>query len=178
MSVLLQRWLRSLGMAGVLAIGVLAACAAFWASALRPVEDQLAAQRQALERLRARTPYQPVSRSGPAEELRGFYALFPDAGKFTDELEQLHRLARRAGVELEHGEYRLERPPHGLWAYRVTLPARGTYPQVRGFVGALLRDMPTAALEGLRFERKKAVDDQLDAQIRITLFARPSVESP
>jgi hypothetical protein len=174
----LQRSLRRLGAPGVLALGVLVACGAFYASALQPAEAELAAQRAALERLRARTPYQPVSAGGRAEELRRFHQLFPHAARLTAELEQLHRLARLSGLELAQGEYRLERPANGLWAYRVTLPVRGGYPQVRAFVGALLRDMPTASLEALRFERKRAAETELDAQLRITLHLRPSTETP
>jgi hypothetical protein len=174
----LQLLLRRLGAAGVLGIGVLVACAGFWGSALAPAEQELAAQRLALERLRARTPYQPVATSGRAEELRRFYNLFPTAASLTDELERVHALARRAGLELAQGEYRLERPAYGLWAYRVTLPVRGGYAQVRGFMAALLREMPTASLEGLRFERRKAAETELDAQLRITLHLRPTVENP
>jgi hypothetical protein len=174
----LQLLLRLLGNAGVLGIGVLVACAGFWGSALVPAKQELAAQRLALERLRARQPYQPIATSGRAEELRRFYNLFPTAASLTDELERVHGLARRAGLELAQGEYRLERPAYGLWAYRVTLPVRGSYAQVRGFMAALLREMPTASLEGLRYERRKAAETELDAQLRITLHLRPSQEMP
>ena len=173
----LQLWLRRLGSAGVIGIGVLVACAGFWGSALAPAEQELAAQRLALERLRARTPYQPVSTSGRAEELRRFYGLFPTPASLTDELERVHALARRSGLELAQGEYRLERPAYGLWSYRVTLPVRGGYGQVRAFIAALLREIPTASLEGLRFERRKAAEAELDAQLRITLHLRPT-ETP
>jgi hypothetical protein len=174
----LQRLLRSLGAAGVLGIGVLVACAGFWSSALAPLQAELAAQRLAAERLRARTPYQPVSTASRAEELRRFYNLFPSAASLTDELERVHALGRRAGLDLEQGEYRLERPAYGLLAYRVTFPVHGAYAQLRSFVASLLASMPTASLDGLRFERKRAADAQLDAQIRLTLHLRPDGETP
>jgi hypothetical protein len=173
----LQRALRMLGGIGVLGIGVLVACAGFWLSALVPAQEELSAQRVAHERLRSRTPYRLVATSARAEELRRFYSLFPPVASMTDELEGVHRLARQAGLELAQGEYRLERPAYGLWAYRLVLPVRGGYGEVRQFVAALLRDMPTASLEALRFERKKAADAQLDAQLRITLHLRPSLET-
>ena len=166
--------LEHLGIAGVLGIGILLACAAFWTSALKPAREELAAQRAALERMRARTPYQPVAGSARAEELRRFYGLFPSAAGLTGELERLHRLARGARLELAQGEYRLERRPTGLWAYRVTLPVRGSYSEVRNFLSAVLKDMPGASIDALRFERKKADDAQLEAQLRFTLYARPS----
>ena len=170
-------WLRRLGGPGVIGIGVLLACAGFWVSALQPIQAELAARHLALERLRARAPYQPVSAGGREEELRRFQSLFPSAAALTDELERLHRLARRAGLDLAQGEYRLERRAAGLWSYRATLPVRGSYPQLRDFVGAVLKDMPVASIDALRFERKKALDSQLDAQIRLTVHVRPAGES-
>jgi len=170
-------WLRRLGAPGVLGIGVALACAGFWWSSLKPMEEEVAAQRIALERLRARSPLQPVSAGGREEELRRFQGLFPAAGALTNELERLHRLARRAGLDLAQGEYRLERRPVGLWSYRVTLPVRGSYPQLRDFVAAVLKDMPVASIDALRFERKRALDTQLDAQVRLTIHVRPAGES-
>ena len=170
----LNAWLRRLGAAGVLGLGVLLACAGFWISALKPLQEEVAAQRLALERLRARSPYQPVASGGRAEEVRRFYGLFPPVDQLTGEVERLHRLARGARLELAQGEYRLEQRPAGPWSYRVTLPVRGSYPQVRDFLSAVLKDMPTASIEALRFERKKAAETQLEAQVRVTLHVRPS----
>jgi hypothetical protein len=166
--------LHQLGTAGVLGIGVLLACAAFWTSTLAPARTELAAQSAALEQLRTRTPHQPIAGSGREDELRRFYSLFPPASSLTAELERLHRFARGARLDVAQGEYRLERRPAGLWAYRVTLPVRGTYAEVRTFVSAVLKDMPTASLDAVRVERRKADDAQLEAQLRFTLYARPS----
>jgi hypothetical protein len=178
MSARLNALLRRLGAAGILGLGVLLACAGLYVSALDPVQKRVAAQRAALERLRVRTPVQPVAASGRAEDLRRFYPLFPSTAELANELERLHRFARSAGLELAQGEYRLDRRPSGLWAYRVTLPVRGSYPQLREFLGALLKDMPIASLDALRFERKKAADLQLEAQLRVTLYVRPPGETP
>jgi hypothetical protein len=174
----LEAALRRLGAAGVLGIGLALACVGFYVSALAPLEQEAAAQRLALERLKTRTPHRPVSSGGREEDLRRFQALFPSASELTAEVENVHRLARRAGLDLAQGEYRLERRTSGLWAYRVTLPVRGSYPQFRDFIGALLKDMPIASIDALRFERKRAAETQLEAQVRITLYARPPGETP
>jgi hypothetical protein len=143
----LEAALRRLGAAGVLGLGLALACAGFYVSALAPLEKEAAAQRLALERMKARTPHRPVSAGGDREEaVRRFQALFPSASALTGEVENLHRLARRAGLDLAQGEYRLERRPNGLWAYRVTLPVRGTYPQFRDFLGSVLKDMPIVSI--------------------------------
>ena len=174
----LEAWLRRLGPAGIVALGILLACGAFYVNALVPAEEEAAAQRAALERLRSRTPYRPVSVDGRAEELRRFYALFPEPGQLNAQVERLHRLARGAGLDLAQGEYRLERRTAGLWAYKVTLPVRGTYGQLREFLSAVLKDMPIASIDALRFERKRAADTQLEAQVRLTVYAQPPGELP
>ncbi|HZD20750.1 MAG TPA: GspMb/PilO family protein [Burkholderiales bacterium] len=174
----LEALLRRLGPAGIVALGLFLAAGAFYVNAVVPAEEEAAAQRAALERLRSRTPYRPVSVDGRAEELRRFYLLFPPPDHLNGELERLHRLARHAGLDLAQGEYRLEKRTTGLWAYRVTLPVRGSYGQFREFLSSLLKDMPTASIDALRFERKRAADTQLEAQVRLTLYASPPEMRP
>lgn len=169
----LNTWLNRLGAAGVLGVGVLLACAGFYLSAVVPAGRELAAQRLAAERMRSRAPYQPVAAEGRAEELRRFYNLFPPIEKLTDELELIYGLAREARLELAQGEYRLEQRGAGLWSYRVSLPLRGTYPQIREFVNAVLKAMPIASVDALRFERKKVGEALLEAQVRLTLHFQP-----
>ena len=174
----LEAALRRLGPAGVVALGILVACAAFYTEALRPAEEDAAARRAALERQRLRTPYRPVSVDSRAEDLRRFHALFPPSNELNAHVERLHRLARRSGLDLAQGDYRLERRTTGLWAYRVTLPVRGSYGQLREFLSAVLKDMPIASIDALRFERKRAADTQLEAQVRLTLYAQPPGDLP
>jgi hypothetical protein len=169
----LNAWLNRLGAAGVLGVGVLLACAGFYLSAVVPAQRELAAQQLAAEQLRARTPRQAVATTGRADELRRFYNLFPPIEQLPQELDRLYGLARGARLELAQGEYRLEKRGGGLWPYRVVLPIRGTYPQIRAFVGSVLQTMPTASVDGLRFERKKVGETALEAQIRLTLHFQP-----
>ena len=174
----LETLLRRLGAMGITGIGVLLACGAFYFSTLAPLEADAAAQRLALERLKARKEFRPIVSGGRADDLRRFYSLFPPERQLTDEVERLHTLARASGLDLAQGEYRLERRASGLWAYRVTLPARGNYYQFREFIGAVLKTMPIASLDALRFERKKAIESQLEGQLRLTIYARPPGDQP
>jgi Tfp pilus assembly protein PilO len=170
--------LRLLGPAGVLGLGVLFFCVPFYFSALRPAERELAAQRASADRTRPHGPAQQVALDGQAEELRRFYALFPPVESLSDELQRLYGLARASGLDLLQGDYRAERQRAGLVSYRITLPVRGNYAQLRRFVGAVLKDMPIASIDTLRFERKKSAESQLEAQVRLTLYLRPTGEAP
>ena len=172
-----ESWLRALGVAGVLGIGVLIACALFYFSALRPAESELAARKEAAEQLRNREPVRTVSADPRVEELQRFYALFPPLRQLTDELEGVYALARDAKLSLVQGEYRLEQQGAGPARYTIALPVRGTYAQVRAFVAAVLKEKPTASVDALRFERKNVSENQIEAQVRLTLYFRPHDDS-
>jgi len=169
----LNSWLSRLGTAGVIGVGVLLAAAGFYVSTFVPAERELAAQRLAAEHLRTRMPHQLVSAGGRADALRRFHNLFPPVEKLADELEQLYGLARAAQLELQQGKYQLEKRGAGLRSYRVILPIRGTFPQIREFVGAVLKTMPIASVDALRFERQKVGEALLEAQVRFTLHFQP-----
>lgn len=175
----LQRFLETLGAAGVLALGVLLFCVPVYLTAVKPAERELEAQRGAADRLKNRSPYQTVSITGngaPAELFR-FQSLFPPVERLSDELEKLYSLGRKAKLDLQQGEYRLENRGPGLAAYRVTLPIRGAYPQIREFIGNVLKDMPIASVDALRFDRKKVGDTVLEAQVQLTIHLRSTNES-
>jgi len=166
-----RRVAERLGIAGVLGIGVLLFCATFYFSALRPAQDELAARQSATAGTSAIPVPQPLTRS--ADPLAELHSRFPALGNLPSQVERLHRIARSSGLQLQQGEYRLEVPPAGLVAYRVSLPARGEYRALRTFIGAVLKEMPVAAIDRVRFERKKPGDAQLEAHLQLTLFFRP-----
>ncbi len=171
----MHRLLRILGPFGIAAVGVLLICAVFYWNAVKPAETEIAAQREAAQRLKSRTSYKPVAVTvdGRSDDLRRFHNLFPPTDKIPAEIAKLWMTAAEYKIDLEKGEYRLESTGLGLARYRVTLPVRASYSQIRNFVNFILKEIPTASIDGLRFERKKISETQLEAQIRLTLYFRP-----
>jgi hypothetical protein len=165
----LRRLLDALGPAGVAGIGVLLFCVPFYFSALAPAQAELKRRTAA-----AQKPVQPQiqSREDWSGDLERFYARFPPVERLSSELDALYAHAKMSRVQLRQGEYRMESRGAALTAYQVTLPVRGSYPQLREFVGRVLKDMPTTSLDAVRFERKKAADAQLEAQVRLTIYLR------
>ncbi len=174
----LRMLLRTLGLPGVIGIGILLACAPFYFGTALPAQRELAAQRSASESLRQRGALRPVALEDRDTQLDRFYDLFPPVDRLGTELERIYGLARESGLDLLQGDYRVEKRSAGLVAYRVNLPVRGSYAQVRGFASAILTDLPIASIDALRFERKKPADAQLDAQLRLTLHFRPASDRP
>jgi hypothetical protein len=167
----LRRILETLGAPGVIGIGVLVFCLPFYLASVAPAERELA-KRSAAAAKTTRLAGQPVSAPDGAADLERFYRRFPTLDALQSELEAIYAHARASRLQLAQGEYRLEKGV-GLAAYRVTLPVRGSYAQVRQFVGHVLKDMPTASLDAVRFDRRKAGDAQLEAQVRLTIYLRP-----
>jgi hypothetical protein len=86
---------------------------------------------------------------------------------------EIFKLAAAAGVTLERGRYELA-PLHSghLVRYRMTFPIKGRYPAIRHFIDTTLTAVPSAAVEGLRIERKSAGDDSVEAELGFTVFVR------
>ena len=167
---------QKLGVPGILGVGLLIFCALFHYSSVRALEEEVRARDAAAERLRTRTPAQLATTNNRGEDLRRFYDLFPSVETLPQELERVHVIARAASLDIRQAEYRLEAPGSDLVAYRVTLPVRGTYAEVRQFIGAMLKEMPIVSIDALRFERKEVRDRDLEAQLRMTMHFRPRVD--
>ena len=168
----LRALLEMLGPAGVAGIGLLVFCLPFYFASVAPAERDVARRTAAATAQRAKLPMQSVAAPEGVAELERFYRRFPTLDGLQGELEAVYAHARASRLQLSQGEYRLEKGP-GLAAYRVTLPVRGSYAQLRQFVGHILKEMPTASLDALRFDRKKAGDAQVEAQVRLTIYLRP-----
>jgi hypothetical protein len=167
----LRRLLDALGAPGVAAIGVLLFCVPFYFSAFAPAQAEL--KRRTAAVAAARSPVQQIQRlDDGGADLERFYSRFPPIERLPGELDALYAHAKVSRVQLLQGEYRMESRGAALTAYQVTLPVRGSYPQLRQFVGRVLKDMPTTSLDAVRFERRKAADAQLEAQVRLTIYLR------
>src|SRR6185503_5211345 len=104
-----KRFAEQLGLAGVLGIGVLLFCATFYFSTLRPAQDELAARHSAAAG--TSVSVQPVAHS--TDPLAELHSRFPALDTLPAQVERLHRIARSTGLQLQHGDYRLEVPPAG-----------------------------------------------------------------
>jgi len=165
-------WLQRLGWRGWLG-AVLTACAAFaYATLIVPG----ASHRDALaESTRLADP--PGAKrtrvvQGDAEaELQQFWRTLPSTASVPQWLGRIRSAAVLSGLALHSVDYKLERTPDSpLMQYRITLPARGSYGQVRTFIGMVLSEVPAASVDDIQFKREEGNSRQLDARIRLTLF--------
>lgn len=106
-----------------------------------------------------------------ATQLENFYAFFPHVYTLPDWIGRIHTAAARNGLILESGDYLLERrKEQRLVQYQITLPVRGSYGQIRGFVAEVLEKVPAAALEDVVMKRESIAAPALEARIRWVIY--------
>jgi hypothetical protein len=167
MSARLNAWLERLGAAGVIALGLLCFDAALFLSGVLPMRERAAA---AERRLGAAQSMPAAPAGGAGDPLDRLLAVFPPQAAIPDELGRLFRFAEDQQLQLLQGDYRLEKQGELLQVYRVNLPLRGSYAQVRAFVAAALNAMPYLALDSIRFERQRVGDASVETQVKFSLF--------
>lgn len=104
----------------------------------------------------------------PAVEVHALAAL-PSGDELVPLVAAVHAGARRRQVALEQGEYLWQPEPGSGGRYRLSFPARGSYPQLRGWVADLLGLWPSLSLEEFDLRRDNVASETVEAQVRFTV---------
>ena len=161
--------MNRVGRSGMAGSALILFTAVFFCSAVLPQFQQISALRG--EILQAQ---QHVGADAtPHVRLNRFLDNLPKRSALPQIAAQIFSLAAAAGVTLDRGRYELT-PMHSghLARYRMTFPIKGHYPAIRHFVDATLIAVPSAAVEGLRMERKTAGDDNVEVELGFSVFVR------
>lgn len=159
-------WLAALGMT-VISLG-------FYLGVVLPAEQDLAGLENQVLALQVKAAMAGrTSRMDPSRQLADFYRRFPTTQSAPDWLGKIKAAAVSHNLKFLEGNYRLIAEPSGqLEGYQITLPLSGAYPDLRGFIQDVLRDVPTASLDNVSFERQKIGDAGVLATIKLTLYLR------
>jgi len=168
-------WLRRLDWPGVVAIGILAMCPAFYFSTIRPEQARLDMAHESIAMLNEQFALGGKSANGTElsleEQLTEYYQKFPAEESSPQWLEKLMALAANNGLSLNDGEYKVTRDIVGkLVRYSMTLRVKGEFPQIRKFLTDLPVVLPVVALENVQFERQKVADANVEAKIKLVLY--------
>jgi hypothetical protein len=123
--------------------------------------------------VRTTSPIAAASAPGPVD-FDTFLQRFQPERSSGAALGQLHRIARRHGIALPQGEFRLL-PQEGLplTRYTMVLPVTAPYATLRAFLAQLLRDMPGLALQDLNLQRSEAAaPGEVVARLGFVLYLR------
>jgi Tfp pilus assembly protein PilO len=106
------------------------------------------------------------------EQLRVFYNSFPSGDKVPDALKRIYRAADKQDLMLETGEYSwLQTGTERLARYRISLPVKGSFKQVLGFMDMVLQENKSVALENASFKRDKVDEAAIEAKLIFVVYA-------
>lgn len=166
----------TLGESGLAGLALIVAAVLFFSTAIQ--ERQAGAQRlqqraAALHERHGDTQSRTGSAATPEEALRVFVDYFPTVATLQDWIERIQAAAATAGVKIERADYKLvPEQAAGLARYQITLPVKGTYPQLRSFVAALLDAVPALALVDIDLKREAISVGTVEARLTLALFLR------
>lgn len=169
----LAHGLRRLGAPGWLGLVLCGATVVFLAGVVAPALEQRirldADLADAQEKLSTCTS--GAAALSPAQRLASFYGEFPTAERVPDELARLFKFAEAHNLTLDVGEYALVRSQGGrLDQFRITLPIKGQYPDIRAFASEALAAVPALSLESVALRREKVADNTVDGRVVFLLF--------
>lgn len=106
-------------------------------------------------------------------QLEAFERFFPPQEEINRVVGEIHEAARQEKLSLDRGDYRLaEEQGLRLLRYQITLPVKGSYASIRGFLRRVLRELPSVSLDGVSLQRQNAGEELIEAQIRLSAFYR------
>lgn len=166
--------LRRLGAPGMAGLVLLLAAGLFAAAVVLPARDRM----QQLDRRIAAADAKlqaPAVGAGqpqtPGEQLVAFYQTFPKGTTVPDWLGKIYGIAGEQKLSLDVGEYALTQSQAGrLDRFRISLPIKGSYPQIRRFIAAALATAPALSLESVYFKREKVAEGSVDAKVVFLLY--------
>lgn len=172
---IVHEYLQGLGVPGLLGAGLLLVAAVYAVAGLMPgwqglqqLEQQTHDAREYLARVEDGSLAAPAV---PQRQLDDFRSKLPSQPLATVAIDRIYALAAQEHITLARGEYALGVDPKThLARYQILLPVRGSYPQLRRFLHALLAQLPAVVVEDVEFQRKKIADTELTGRIRMTLY--------
>lgn len=164
----LRQWARSLGVAGLAGLGLLAAAQLLQAMAVGSAHDSIAAQQARLAELRHAAA---IRAAEPAPQPVNPLSALPPTGAASQQIGELEQLARAHGLDLPRGQYSVA-PLAGtsLQRWQLVLPVDAPYPALHAFLAAALERLPNLTLDEFKLRREDIESVELQAELRLSLF--------
>ncbi|KGC91220.1 hypothetical protein DO71_6029 [Burkholderia pseudomallei] len=163
---------------GIFALGLLlsSVVAPLMARELNSQKGQLRQQERNFQRSSAR-PRARIDEAG--NRLNHFYSVLVPEDQLERSIGKLFEIASVSGVKLEKADYRLATDKAGQYeTYQVDLPLRANYAAIQTFCEQVLAEFPSASLDAIKFHREKVSNVQIEATLRLTIFAGLHTSQP
>ncbi len=113
------------------------------------------------------------------QRLNAFYELLGEKKHVEQQVKTILYLANEAGVSLKAGEYQLAENSAGrFFTYKVQLPVKGSYLQIRKFAEQVLLTIPFASLDETSFKREAINGSVIESKMVFTLYVGTNTTLP
>ncbi|HEU4440813.1 MAG TPA: hypothetical protein VFR83_02195 [Burkholderiales bacterium] len=158
----MKRIVERIGMAGVAAIGLLAAALFFSNFMVRPLEE-----RNALLKQSASGKANSAAPSGA--KVAAVYAYLQKEEATTDWLAKLHGIGTATGVEMRAATYGTKPAEGRIVRYEIVLPVAGSYAQIRDFLKRAQAEIPVMSIDQVTLKKDEKKGGAIHAEMRLTL---------
>ncbi|MFZ6680641.1 hypothetical protein [Undibacterium sp. Tian12W] len=173
-----------LGWFTLLLFSLLLAASAAWWCGVPYVQKQIYGMEEQQADLQARHQQLNVAKQIPApddnlQRLDAFYELLGEKKHVEQQVKTILYLANEAGVSLKAGEYQLAENSAGkFFTYKVQLPVKGSYLQIRKFAEQVLLTIPFASLDEISFKREVINGTTIESKMIFTIYVSATIAAP
>ncbi len=160
----MKKIVERIGMAGVAAIGLLAAALFFSHFLVKPME-----QKNLLLQESAARQGRKADAAQPNEKVAAVYDYLRKDEDTTDWLAKLHGIGTATGVQLRSATYRTQPAEGRIVRYEIVLPVAGSYGQIRDFLKRSAAEIPVMSIDQVTLKKEERKGGALHAEMRLTL---------
>jgi Tfp pilus assembly protein PilO len=158
----MKKLVERIGMAGVAAIGLLAAALFFSHFMVKPLEERNALLKQSVS-----GKSNTAAPSG--EKVAAVYEYLRKDEDTTDWLAKLHGIGTATGIQMRAASYSTKPAEGRIVRYEIVLPVAGSYAQIRDFLKRAQAEIPVMSIDQVSLKKDEKKGGAIHAEMRLTL---------
>jgi Tfp pilus assembly protein PilO len=160
----MKRILERIGVAGVAAIGLLAAALLFSNFMVKPLQERNLSLTEAASRSGRK-----ADNAQSGAKVAAVYEYLRKEEDTTDWLAKLHAIGTATGIQMRTATYRTQPTEGRIVRYEIVLPVAGSYGQIRDFLKRAALEIPVLSIDQVTLKKEEKKGAALQAEMRLTL---------
>jgi Tfp pilus assembly protein PilO len=160
----MKRILERIGVAGVAAIGLLAAALLFSNFMVKPLQERNLSLTEAASRSGRK-----ADNAQTGAKVAAVYEYLRKEEDTTDWLAKLHAIGTATGIQMRTATYRTQPTEGRIVRYEIVLPVAGSYGQIRDFLKRAALEIPVLSIDQVTLKKEERKGAALQAEMRLTL---------
>ena len=153
-----------IGVAGVAAIGLLAAALLFSNFMVKPLQEKNLSLTEAASRSGRK-----ADNAQSGAKVAAVYEYLRKEEDTTDWLAKLHGIGTATGIQMRTATYRMQPTEGRIVRYEIVLPVAGSYGQIRDFLKRATLEIPVLSIDQVTLKKEEKKGAALQAEMRLTL---------